>query len=456
MILISTYWSRVRNFWGKPVCIVAIPVAISIGIAILFYPGFMSYDTLHALRGARNGVTDSIWPPMVSYIWRGVDLFSRNPSAMHFTQVCVLLTSVFFTAFIFTQRIKYATILLLIYISIPAVLGTLAAIWKDVLMAALFMGGFTLSIYMRRIKSGFGFALLLTASIVLVFLGICARHNALAGAIPLLFYVAWALCSRMLKKTSWVMPAAVFLFVLLTGILFSGKTFLDEYSLPGLKKMENSTQLFIRSVRAMDIAGASLCSNRNLFGEIAPNLTLVEMRDGYFPKNITLSVDLLSKIQIDSRIDKIWRSVAVSHPVCFLNNKFQLTRYLIGANNKRQYLVVAPAIDANEYGYELRESPVRRKVVSYVAHVSWFPLFKPWFLYLMSIAAFIYMLRIRVLTVESATLYASSVCYFASLVVFGNAADSRLSFYTNTGVIVFLFTAVVAYIARRRERGILL
>lgn len=451
MILIKTYWTRACNSWSRPVCMVAIPVAISLGIAALFYPGFMSYDTLHALRGARDGVTDSIWPPMVSYIWRGVDVFFHNPSAMHFTQVCLLLTSVFFTTFMFTKRIKYATILLLIYISIPAVLGTLAAIWKDVLMAALFMGGFTLSVYMRRIKSRFGFVLLFTASIVLVFLGICARHNALAGAIPLLFYAAWTVCLRVVKNPSRVMPAAAILFIALTGALFSGKTFIDEYSLPDLKKLENSTQLFIRSVRAMDIAGASLCVNNNLFGELAPNLSLEEIRKGYFPKNITLSMDLLNKIQVDARIDKIWLNVASSHPVCFFYNKFHLTKYLVGANNKRQYLVIAPAIDSNEYGYALRESLVRKKVVSYVSHVSWFPLFKPWFLYLMSIFAFVYMLRVRGVTAEYAALYASSICYFASLVVFGNAADSRLSFYTNTGVIVLLFKAAVTFAAARRE-----
>lgn len=73
----------------------AIPLLFSLGVAALFYPGFMSYDTLHALRSARNGVIDSMWPPMVSYVWRVVDLVSSNPSAMHFSQVFLLLFSIF-------------------------------------------------------------------------------------------------------------------------------------------------------------------------------------------------------------------------------------------------------------------------------------------------------------------------------------------------------------------------
>jgi hypothetical protein len=54
-------------------------------ISFLFYPGFMSYDTLHALRSARNGVIDSMWPPMVSYVWRVVDSIWVNPVSMLFS-----------------------------------------------------------------------------------------------------------------------------------------------------------------------------------------------------------------------------------------------------------------------------------------------------------------------------------------------------------------------------------
>jgi hypothetical protein len=87
------------------VYLLSIPLLTSLGVAALFYPGFMSYDTLHALRGARNGVTDSMWPPMVSYVWRAVDLVSSNPSAMHFSQVFLLLFSIFLSYSILLRKL---------------------------------------------------------------------------------------------------------------------------------------------------------------------------------------------------------------------------------------------------------------------------------------------------------------------------------------------------------------
>lgn len=69
---------------GNGICTLFVPLLFALAICAIFYPGFMSYDTLHAMRGARSGVTDSMWPPMVSYVWRVVDFVSDNPTAMHF------------------------------------------------------------------------------------------------------------------------------------------------------------------------------------------------------------------------------------------------------------------------------------------------------------------------------------------------------------------------------------
>ncbi len=115
-----------------------IPIIVSLIIVATFYPGFMSYDTLHALRGARNGVTDSEWPPMVSYVWRVIDVFCKNPSAMHFSQISLLLISISYILYFFTKKISYCLFFLILYLSAPTILGTIAVIWKDVLMSAFF------------------------------------------------------------------------------------------------------------------------------------------------------------------------------------------------------------------------------------------------------------------------------------------------------------------------------
>ncbi len=387
---------------------------------------------------------------MVSYVWRVVDLVSFNPSAMHFSQVFLLLFSIFFVIFVFTTKIKYATAFLFIYLSIPAVLGTVAVIWKDVLMAAFLLAGFAVIVSMRLVINRLGVIFLSLLAVFLIFLGVCSRHNAITGAVPLLFYLSLVVCSRVLKN-----PLYLWLGVILTGsmlicVTFVTKSQLDNYALPGFVKISNRNDAFIQSVRVLDVAGASLCVGSNLFAEISPNLSLDEIGSLYDPKHINLSRGLLARVGVDNRINKIWLDVAVHHPICFFNNKFQLTKYMVGANKGAQFLITAPAIDNNEYGYSLPESSLRDTAVAYIIYASQLSFFKPWFIYLISIGCFVYLIRVKALTADHLTIFLSAFFYFAGLAVFGNAADARLLFYTTTALSMFTFISILEFKKRHK------
>ncbi len=441
----------------KKIKLLGIPFLFSVAIAALFYPGFMSYDTLHALQGARDGVTDSMWPPMVSYVWRVVDLVSDNPSAMHFSQVFLLLLSVFYIVFMFTKKISHALMFMLLYLSLPTVLGTLAVIWKDVLMAALFMAGFSVIIYIKNTKNlgivnnssyqATRLVFLSLLALIFLFTGVCSRHNAITGALPLIFFLAWVLCSRRGKTKRHVFFSALFLGATLTGAIYFTKVQLDHYSLPDFVKMNSSTDDFLQSVRVLDIAGASLCTKQNLFDSIAPNMSLMDIQRLYEPKHINLSSGLLSEIGYngahkDLRIDKLWLNIAVHHPLCFFYNKAQLTKYLIGAHAGAPFIITAPSVDSNVYGYQLAESALRDSVVTYIINASQHCFFKPWFIYLLSIGAFLYLMQRKSFRLEYSVLALSALLYFVSLVMFGNAADARLSFYTTTVLFMLTFIAL--------------
>ena len=423
--------------------LLAIPLLFSLVVALLFYPGFMSYDTLHALRGARNGVTDSMWPPMVSYVWRAVDLVSHNPSAMHFSQIFLLLFSIFFIIYFFTKKLSYATAFLVLYLSIPAILGTVAVIWKDVLMTAVFLAAIAVIASMKQVISNRAFVSLSLLAIFLIFVGSCSRHNAITAATPLLFYLALVVCRRILKTPLYLCLGVIFLGLTLTATVFFTKIQLDHYSLPGFVKMNSSTDDFLQSVRVLDVAGASLCVGSNLFSDTAPNLSLAEIERLYEPKHINLSAGLLSRVDYNNRINKIWLNVAAQHPICFFYNKWQLSKYLLGANRGIQFIITAPSVDNNEYGYRLSKSSYRDSVVTYIVDNSARLFFKPWFLYLISIGVFIYMAWSKALTLDYSIIFLSAIFYFASLVMFGNAADARLPFYSTTALLMFAYMSVL-------------
>jgi hypothetical protein len=428
----------------KGFCVLSIPLLFSFGLALLFYPGFMSYDTLHALRGARNGVTDSMWPPMVSYVWRIIDRISNNPSAMHFSQIFLLLLSIFSIVVMITKKITTATVCLIIYLSIPAILGTLAVIWKDVLMAGFLLSSFALILCIRHIKHPTMIIFLSLLTLFLLFLGVCSRHNAIFAAVPLIFFLAWTLC--LFSATRYITLSTLLLGLTLTGTIFFTKIQLDHYSLPTFVRLNSSQETFILTVRVLDIAGASVCLGRSLFTSIDPTLSVVEIKRLYDPRHINLSLGLLNKIHIDSRITQIWLSTAVHHPLCFFSHKAHLSKYLLGFNHGDQFLITAPSIDKNEYGYELADSSLRESIVTYIRTASQYSYLKPWFLYGMALALLIYRSWKKTRTIEEDVLVLSAFLYLMSLIVFGNAADARLVFYTTTTLSIVIFISMKSMI----------
>lgn len=406
-------------------------------IITIFYPGFMSYDTLHALRGARNGVIDSMWPPMVSYIWRFIDLFSTNPSLMHFVQVYILFFSISYLIYFKTRKILLVLIALILCLIIPVLIGTLAVIWKDVLMASLFLLSFSIFLFAKNTRIDSTVLLLNLVGFLFVFIAICVRHNAIVAAVPLLVYSIYSLLIHFRYKKN-ILLVSILLGIFLSFGLYSIKKQLDKYSLPDFVEMKSSESDFIVSVRVLDIAGASICSTKNLFHEILPNLTVEEIKKIYDPRHINLSKKMLEKVPLDSNINDIWLSTLFHHPFCIMYNKFELTKYMIGLHSGQQFLITDPSVIDNEYGYKLNESKMRNKYVDFIVKYSEFFMLKPWFLYILGLLFVGYLILIKKMNIEISVLLLSALFYLGGLIVFGNAADARLPFYTNIIFIVII------------------
>ena len=229
---------------------------------------------------------------------------------------------------------------------------------------------------------------------------------------------------------------------LLSGLLYHGKTRLDIYIIPSFTKMESSTNDFIIGSRVRDIAAASLCANQNLFGVYAPNITVSEIAASYNPKHTNLSLELYNKVGVTNGINKIWFEVLIDHPICIFYNKFLLAKYLLGINHGDQFIITHPAIDDNEYGYFLHASPLRDKAISYILSASQMLIFRPWFFHLLNLVFLIFLLFKKRLSVEYACLYLSGAFYMAGIILFGNAADARLIFYSNSISVLLLFLSI--------------
>jgi hypothetical protein len=447
---------RVRNIWKRwsiPIKLISLSLIFTSIITFLFYPGFMSYDSLHALRGARYGVTDSIWPPMVSYVWMFADIFSTSPSSMHFLQVFTLLSSLASIIYFFTKKIWCAALFLLCYLIIPVVLGTISVIWKDVLMASFLFFAFFLSILIQEKRSRLLKRSCALMAIFFIFLGVCCRHNAITAAVPIIFYLSYKIVKeiKFLHKPRISIISILLLASVLIGFLYTSKLLLDNYALPSLKALPNESYKFIIGTRILDIAGASVCAKKSFFEEINKELTLEKLNAEYDPRHINLSASILAVVGFDKRINDLWFSTFKSHPYCFFNNKLLLTKYLIGANKGEQFLVTSAGIDRNEFGYKLPTFHLRDRVVQYIYSYSQVKIFRPWFLYLIAISITAIAFFKKIVIKEQIVLISSSAFYFMGIVFFGNAADARLLFYTTSALMLSAFISLFYLILNSKQ-----
>lgn len=406
----------------------------------------MSYDTLHALRGARFGVADSAWPPMVSYVWIVVDLFSTNPSLMHFFQVGVLFVSFgCLLNFFGIKSIIYRFFIFLGILLTPYLIGTLAVIWKDVLMASFIFLSFVLWVNYEKSKN----KILLSLSFAFMLIAICSRHNAIFAAVPILIYYFYSFVNNSYPSIIYKKTLILFFSVFFLLISISFKSFIDTYSLTNSTEMKSSTNNFLKGRMITDLSGASVCLEKNLFEKIANNSTLDKIKSSYDPRHTNLSLGLyenVNKSELDDiKLQHLWFESALKHPICFFQYHFDLTRYLIGAHKGKQFLITHPSVDKNEFGYELKEFKARDIYVNYITNYCKYLLLKPVMLHIMFLF-FILLAFIRKVPLHSSifALSSSSYLYFLSFVFFGNAADARLLFYSN--IMIYLLVAVLANI----------
>ena len=413
-----------------------VPMLLVIIVVVTFYPGFMSYDTIHALVSARNGVLDSMWPPMVSYVWALVDFVWPHPWVMFLVQVMTLMLSINFIVYRCTGSYLYTALALVAYLAVPVILGTVVVIWKDVLMAAIFLAALAFMLpeepphmNLRKIARS-------SVALLLIFIGLCVRHNGVFAAVPLVYLFSLNVLRQGAPVRKRIPIRELILTLGIVILLFTGKTVIDMYSLPSLNKLSSSTEFFIRSVRILDIAGASVCANQNLFDELAPTLSVAQIADGYDARHINLSSKVLTAVPENANVNSVWLRVAAHHPICFMSNKASMTAYLLGVEPGDQFAITSPGIDTNPYGYKLAESHDRDVVVEYIVSMSKVDFLRPWFLYVVTSFLLLMSTYLKRVTTEVCVISASGFFYFASLVLFGNAADARLPFYSTTAVLL--------------------
>ena len=414
-------------------------------ISAVTWPGFMSWDSLHALIEARFGVTGGDYPTMVSYIWRPLDYLYPGPSLMLFFQNGLFLLSFAHLLRLLRFSNRSATLCLVSTAFLPPILGTMLVVWKDTLMLAFFLMAIAC---LLQSELGGGRRSLWLSEIGLLFATAC-RFNAVAAAIPLWLWLAWRIWPER-KGRAFALRSALLIVATLTPIYL-----LQRFQIPSFHRMPPPSP---NGVLLFDVIGTSHFSRRNLLPPAAfhrdPTFSISDLDQLYQPQNLHIAfssfplVDdrMTKRLDLDaaprSDVFSAWRQAIRRYPLAYLKHRFAVTRELISLGTVGVYYPTDYGIPPNSLGIHFKPSLSGVAMVRLVRRASRTALGRPFLYYLAGLLALVLILKKRIFQWHiPALLLSSGLIYIATFLPVAPCADLRYNLYSVVMMIVGILIA---------------
>lgn len=429
-----------------------VALAASVLIAVSVWPGFMSWDSLHALRQARFGIENNAHPVIMSYWWRLLDGIYPGPGPMLLFQNGLFLLAFAHLLALFQVRALPATVMVIGLAIVPPLLGPMLAVWKDIGMMACFLAA--VAALMHADKRGGRISL--AVALLFIFSATAYRYNAAIASLPLWFWWSWLVMRRVfLPRWQWLGRLAV-LFVLVTIVNLTAAWFLNNYRIPQARTWT--------AIALFDLIGTSHFARENLIPaglyEHHENFTMDDLDSIYFPEHLSKSkrrmpdnagLKLLDG-QVDNKsVEDAWSEAIVAHPLSYLRHRLYFSLTFLGIGRDEVFYPTHYGVDPNDLGVSFTPTALTRIAVGWVVWASRTPLSQPWIYYLLGIAVIAFLVLHRPTGWHAAafTLTSGYLYLFGSLAVLP-AADLRYHSWSLAAVIV---GCVLAALTWRASKG---
>ncbi len=424
----------------------------------IMYPGFMCYDAVNQILEAREGVYSDWHPPLMAVIWRLTEKNIPGPTGMLFLQLGLIWVGAYlvFRTFFKPYGTNIAAPLLCLLLFLPPIFGISGAILKDILMwGVLFTAiGVAGHIKGKNSQTPFVTILLCAATVLLLWVAILLRHNAIFATMPILGFAIFRLC----PKDNWLgliramIPGAVIAGALFGAAGVINQRLADRHTHPWvanaafdvagiIKRLEDKDQqqaLFDRLASALNSTGAvepllkayTPMYWRVIFRTKPPTLQLPK----YSMEAELHGFESLSATQLQE-LSGLWKQSIFSEPVLWLRHRAAVSKYVLGLVPETTW---SPVIMAQEFPTDLEQAygahPVATKLQEQIEARMltlidcWF--FQPWPYFVISICILLTVLpRSVTANVDVICLASSGLLYEFSLMLAAPSPDFRYSHY---------------------------
>ena len=218
----------------------------------------------------------------------------------------------------------------------------------------------------------------------LLFVGIAARHNAVAAAWPLLAVPIFRHQWLARWRKGWQLAASLAVGLVLALTLRQGAALLSR-SVTEPSDYWQSTPIF-------DLVGMSLQLDEQLItpecGVLKPGVTLRRLRHVYDPtnhlrlykcagKNCTPVLDRTSDPEQLRVLSATWKHAILAHPGAYLSHRWLVFRELLRLGKRK--IELSTGISKNPLGLPRERSEAGSAVVGLLASLPKFPFYATWF-----------------------------------------------------------------------------
>lgn len=324
-------------------------LAVLIGISVtllLFYPGYMSWDSAYQWWQVRHGLINPAHPPIMVLIWQCTNALLPGPGGYFIFQTCLYWCALglFVSALNLRPWLKLLVVLGLGFW--PPLWGLSLHLWKDIGTVSFFcLAAACLAQDYHRPHQ-----LWRLSALLCVVLGCLYRYNALSAGVFFIIYIVHRdfsfRCS--VSKRRKIKVAVISLTVLggIQLILMSPTYLLNLKSEP------------LWPLQAQwDIAAVSVYENKLLFppGWTSPKLTMAVLKRDFDP-SVNVPIFNSSLIYVNpyysmsdhdyAVLKKTWLWLPIEHPHAYWQHRWYVTQNLLGwrQDSRHPNFVFAPGI----------------------------------------------------------------------------------------------------------------
>ena len=303
----------------------------------LFYPGYMSWDSAYQWWQARHSSYDSVHPPLMSMIWRISDYVWSGPGGMFVLQQALIWMALAAFAASLKRPLWQKTLLVLLIGFWPPLFGLSLHIWKDLWTMQAF--AWAVAFLVKELQQP-SRTLRLLALIAIT--AACAfRHNALSGALPLIFWIVHR--ENINKKNNHSSTSRLMMNFAVTALLTT--LVLCVSKLPNLGLQVKHTESIWSVVTLWDASAVSLREGRIIIPDELKDssLSLPDLQqhfDDYTNTTVFESGKLKHSFdeaytpEQKAALNKLMWSLPVEHTLPYLQHRMRLAELLYGLDPK--------------------------------------------------------------------------------------------------------------------------